>query len=168
MKEVIKIGKQEIPVDNNIGWVLEYRDQFGKDILPVLMPLFTSFLEAASSVIADSGSEEINAKDIAESINGRVMDTVLPLYSAEFSDLAVNIPWAMAKAADDSIDPPKQWVKQFDVYPVDVILPKVFNLALKGSISSKNLKRLKKLETAIKNLQPSNSTILSSPVSSEA
>lgn len=168
MKDVIKIGKQEIPVDNNIAWIMEYRDQFGKDILPVLMPLFSAFLETTSTILAENGTNEIDTTDIAESINGRVMEVLLPLYNAELTDLAINITWAMAKAANEDIDPPKVWIKQFETYPLDVVLPAVFNLALKGSVSSKNLKRLRKLTKTIKDLQPSNSTILSSPASSEA
>ena len=167
MKEIIKIGKTEVEVDNNMAWLMEYRNQFGKDILPALMPLFSSVLEALSSVIADNKDGEIDMADVAEAINGRAMDVLMPLYSAELSDFAINITWAMAKAANDEIDPPKKWIRQFETYPLDVVLPAVFNLALKGSISSKNLKRLKKITASLKTLQPSSLTISSSPDSKE-
>ena len=167
MKEIIKIGKTEVEVDNNMAWLMEYRDQFGKDILPALMPLFSSVLEALSSVIAENREGEIDMTDVAEAINGRAMDLLMPLYGAELSDFAINVTWAMAKAANDDIDPPKKWIRQFETYPLDVVLPAVFNLALKGSISSKNLKRLKKITASLKTLQPSSLTISSSPDSNE-
>ena len=62
----------------------------------------------------------------------------------------IRIVWAMAKAADDSIEPPEIWLKQFNVFPLDLILPEVVSLAAQGFISSKNLKRLRKVPEAEK------------------
>jgi hypothetical protein len=69
----------------------------------------------------------------------------------------------MAKACDDDIPEPIEWVKQFDTFPVDVIAPEVFNLALKGAMSSKNLKRLKDLK---KKIQPLANQLTLKPSSS--
>ena len=74
----------------------------------------------------------------------------------------------MAKAADENIEPPKRWVRQFDEFPLDVVGPAVFDMAMKGFISSKNLKRLKKISESVKTLQPLHSTTSSSQDSSEA
>ena len=49
----------------------------------------------------------------------------------------------MAKAADETIDPPRKWVRQFDAFPLDEIVPEVGELMLKGFASSKNLERLR-------------------------
>ena len=73
----------------------------------------------------------------------------------------------MAKAADETIEPPKQWVRKFEIFPLDVIGPEVFQMVLKGFISSKNLKRLKTAGESLKNLQPLHSTISSSQDSNE-
>jgi len=147
---------------------MEYRDQFGKDILPAVMPLLTSMIEGVSAVVAESTEgERMTAESIAEALQGRTLDFMLPMYQAEFVDLVVNVTWAMAKAADESIDPPKKWVRQFEEFPLDVVGPAVFDLVLKGFVSSKNLKRLKNLGESLKNLQPSHSTTSSSPDSSE-
>ena len=76
--------------------------------------------------------------------------------------------WAMAKAADDDVPDPKTWVRQFDDFPIDVIAPQVFELVLKGMVSSKNWKRLTNLISQIKKSQPeSTSTQSSSPESNE-
>ena len=168
MEKVIKIGKKEVRLNNNVAWTMEYRDQFGKDILPAVMPLLTSMIEGVSAVVAESTEgEKITAESIAEALQGRTLDFMLPMYQAEFVDLVVNVTWAMAKAADESIDPPKKWVRQFEEFPLDVVGPAVFDLVLKGFVSSKNLKRLKKMGESLKNLQPSHSTTSSSPDSSE-
>ena len=165
MEKIIKIGKQEVKLDNNVAWTMEYRDQFGKDILPVIMPFMASMIEGVSTIAADAG--ELTLANIANALEGRVMDVLLPMFQADFVDLTVNVTWAMAKAADENIDPPKRWVRQFETFPLDVVGPAVFDMALKGFVSSKNLKRLKKIGESVKTLQPSLSTTSSSPDSNE-
>lgn len=168
MEKIIKIGDKEVRLNNNVAWTMEYRDQFGKDILPAIMPLLASMIEGVSTVVAEANEAgEMTTSSIAEAIEGRTMDVLLPMFQAEFVDLVINVTWAMAKAADESIDPPKRWVRQFDSFPLDVVGPVVYDMVLKGFVSSKNLKRLKKIGESLKTLQPSHSTTSSSPDSSE-
>lgn len=167
MEKVIKIGKQEVRLNNNVAWTMEYRDQFGKDIIPALMPVLASMIEGVSSVIAEAGADKIEIESFATAIEGRSMDILLPMFQVEFVDTIINVTWAMAKAADENIDPPKRWVRQFETFPLDVIVPAVYELIFKGFVSSKNLKRLKNLGASLKNLQPSLSTTSSSQGSSE-
>lgn len=167
MEKIIKVGKQDVRLSNNVAWTMEYRDQFGKDIVPALMPIIVSVMESVSAVISETGKSELTMADIAEAIQGRTMEILLPMFQAEFVDLVVNVVWAMAKAADENIQPPKQWVRQFEEFPLDVVGPAVYDLVLKGFVSSKNLKRLKNVGKNLKNLQPSHSTTLSSLESNE-
>ena len=167
MEKIIKIGKQEVRLNNNVAWTMEYRDQFGKDIVPALMPVLASLMEGVSTIISESGSNEVTMADIADAVQGRSMDVLLPMFQVEFVDTIVNVTWAMAKAADENIEPPKRWVRQFEEFPLDVIVPAVYELVLKGFVSSKNLKRLKKASASLRNLQPSHSTTSSSPDSNE-
>ena len=146
---------------------MEYRDQFGKDIVPALMPILASLMEGVSTIISESGSNEVTMADIADAVQGRSMDVLLPMFQVEFVDTIINVTWAMAKAADENIEPPKRWVRQFEEFPLDVVVPAVYELVLKGFVSSKNLKRLKKISASLKNLQPSHSTTSSSPDSNE-
>ena len=162
MEKVIKIGKQEVKLSNNVAWTMEYRDQFGRDIVPALMPLLASFIEGVSAVVSETGKNELNITDIASALEGRSMEILLPLFQVEFVDTIINVTWAMAKAADESIDPPKRWVRQFDEFPLDVVVPAVYELVLKGFVSSKNLKRLKTVGASLKTLQPSHSMTSSS------
>ena len=165
MEKVIKIGKQEVRLNNNVAWTMEYRDQFGKDIVPALMPVIASMVEGVSTIITETGKTEITMSDIADSLQGRTMEILLPMFQVEFVDVIINVTWAMAKAADEDIAPPKQWVRQFEEFPLDVVAPAIYDLVVKGFISSKNLKRLKKLKTEI-NLQPTKTNVLRSTMSS--
>ena len=168
MEKIVKIGKQEVRLNNNVAWTMEYRDQFGKDILPAIMPLLASMIEGVSTVVAEANETgEMTTSSIAEAIEGKTMDVLLPMFQAEFVDLVINVTWSMAKVADESIDPPKRWVRQFDSFPLDVVGPVVYDMVLKGFVSSKNLKRLKKIGESLKTLQPSHSTTSSSPDLSE-
>lgn len=163
MEKIVKLGDKEIRLDNNLVWTMEYRDQFNKDILPVLLPTAATLMETISTVIAGTGGE-LSLVKIAESLEGRAVDVLLPMTQMDFVDVAINITWAMAKAADESIKPPKQWIREFEVFPLDVVIPEAFNLALEGCISLKNLQRL---GNVMKTLQPQLSTILSSQELSE-
>lgn len=167
MEKVIKIGKTEVKLNNNVAWTMEYRDQFGKDIVPALMPLLASFIEGVSAVVSETGKNELNFTDIASALEGRSMEILLPLFQVEFVDTIINVTWAMAKAADEDIDPPKRWVRQFDEFPLDVVVPAVYELVLKGFVSSKNLNRLKNVGASLKTLQPSHSMTSSSQDLSE-
>lgn len=167
MEKIIKIGKQEVRLNNNVAWTMEYRDQFGKDIVPALMPVLASIIEGVSTIVSESGGSEISVADIADAVQGRSMEVLLPLFQIEFVDTIINVTWAMAKAADENIEPPKRWVRQFEEFPLDVVVPAVYELVLKGFVSSKNLKRLKKASASLRNLQPSLSTTSSSPDSNE-
>ena len=168
MEKVIKIGKQEVRLNNNVAWTMEYRDQFGKDIVPALMPILASLMEGVSGIVSEAGSEQITSEALADAVQGRSMEILLPLFQVEFVDTIINVTWAMAKAADEDIEPPKRWVRQFEEFPLDVVVPAVYELVLKGFVSSKNLKRLKKIGASLKDLQPLHSTTSSSPDSSEA
>ena len=165
MEKIVKIGKQEVRLNNNVAWTMEYRDQFGKDILPAIMPLLASMIEGVSTIMAEaSETGEMTTSSIAEAVEGRTMDVLLPMFQAEFVDLVINVTWSMAKVADENIEPPKRWVRQFDSFPLDTIGPVVYDMVLKGFVSSKNLKRLKKIGESLKTLQPKSlSTTSSSP-----
>ena len=170
MEKIINIGNKEVRLSNNVAWTLEYRAQFGRDILPVIMPFIVTMTDGITAVLAETGKgpgEEISQTEIAEALEGRAMDLLLPVFQVEFTDLVVYVLWAMAKAADEKILPPKQWVREFEEFPLDVIVPALIELVLNGFTSSKNLKRLKDLGKTLRELQPSLSMMLSSPDSKE-
>lgn len=160
MKKTIKIGEREVKLSNNIGWALIYRDQFGRDIIPTLMPMLAGLLDVVGGLLKNGKTDELSLNDVAELMDGEeLMNAYIHLSGLEFADF-INITWALAKCADDSIPEPTMWVRQFEEFPVDVIGPAVFSLVLKGVMSSKNWKRLtslkQKIQPALK-LTPSSS-----------
>lgn len=165
MEKVIKIGDKDVRLNNNVNWAIIYRDQFGRDIIPTLMPLLASALDVISGIINETGkTDEISLEDLAKLADGEALiNAVMHLGGFEFTDL-ICITWALAKSADEDIPAPKQWLAQFDEFPLDVIVPTVFGLIFKGVISSKNRTRLEDLK---KRIQPSISTPSSSQVLSE-
>ena len=170
MKKDIKIGDKTVTLSNCVAWTIEYRDQFGKDPLEALMPIVTSLLEAVTSIVNESGvtaKGEIGITDIASALEGRAFDITLPLTQLGFVDSVFNVVWAMAKAENEGLPPPKTWARQFDEFPLDEIVPAVYGMVLTGFSSSKNLERLRSLLGNIKTNQPSRSTPSSLPGSKE-
>ena len=166
MEKTIKIGKVPVRLNNNVGWAMEYRDQFGRDIIPTLIPMFAGAIDIASGLINETGkTKEIDLGDILALTDGdTLLDAVIHLGGLEFVDF-INITWALAKCADETIEEPREWVRQFDAFPVDEVGPVVLGLILKGVVSSKNLKRLESVKTAI---QPKSVSTQSSSKDSNA
>ena len=167
MEKIINIGDKEVRLNNNVAWTMEYRDQFGKDIVPALMPVLATMIEGVSSVIAEAGADKIELESLANALEGKTMEILMPLFQVEFVDTIINVTWAMAKAADETIAPPKRWVRQVETFPLDVVVPAVYELVLTGFVSSKNLTRLKSIGKSLRNLQPSHSMTSSSQDSNE-
>ena len=166
MEKTIKIGKKSVKLNNNVSWAIVYRDQFGRDIIPTIMPLFASALDIISGIINETGkTDDIELTDLAKLADGdSLLNAVIHLGGFEFTDL-ICITWALAKCADEDIPEPREWIKEFETFPVDVVAPEVFSLIFKGVVSSKNLKRLEDLK---KRIQPTSiSTQSSSPDSNE-
>lgn len=166
MIKTVKIGNKEVTLDNNIGWTLIYRDQFGQDILPVVMPVLASAIDVISGVIQEmDGKKEITVQDLAKVVNGETfMNAMIHGSAFEFADF-VNIIWAMAKNADEDIPDPRVWIKQFDEFPLDIVGVEAVKLIFKGLVSSKNLMRVNDL---IKSVHPKQtSPSISTPSSSQ-
>lgn len=152
MEKTIKIGDKDVRLNNNIGWAMEYRDQFGRDIVPALMPALWGLLNVAGELIqASNGTGKVSLEDITDLIQGESFtEAIIKLSGLEFVDF-INITWSLAKCADGSIPEPREWVRGFDEFPLDVIAPEVFRLILAGVMSSKNAGRLRE---TIQNLKP--------------
>lgn len=166
MEKTVKIDKKSVRLSNNVGWTMEYRDQFNHDIIPTLMPMLAGILDILGGVVETVGkTKDVGFDDLIKAANSdKMYDAVIHMSGLEFVEL-INIIWAMAKTADESIPEPRQWIKQFSNFPLDEITPVVFRLIIEGVMSSKNVKRL---ESLARSLQPSLSTTSSSQEQSEA
>ena len=141
MIKTIKISNdKDLTISNNLAWAMIYKSQFGHDIVPDIMPI----VSAVTKLLGEVG--KMAGKDVAEVLKDLDGDTIqsalIELCALQFTDF-INLTWAMAKANDDDIETPEKWVREFDQFPVDIIAPAVFDLLLKGLVSSKNLKSLR-------------------------
>lgn len=159
MEKTIKLdSKTSIRVSNNIEWALIYKDQFGRDVLPMLIPVANTFIELAVSVMKSTDGKALEQGKIGDAIKGiDVSDVQSALYSLaglEFTDI-LNITWAMAKAADENIEEPRVWVRSLTSFPVDAVVPVIFDMNMQFLTTTKNYKRL---QAAVEALKPKNST----------
>lgn len=147
MIKTIKINKDtELTLSNSLAWAMIYKDQFGHDIVPDIMPIVSAITKLFGELQKYSGQD---MTEIIKNLDGDILQSaMIELCAVQFTDF-VNLVWAMAKANDDDIETPEKWVRQFDTFPLDLIAPAVFDLLLKGLISSKNLKSLREKPKAI-------------------
>lgn len=137
MESTIKLDNgKKIKLANNIKWLKIYKAQFLHDITPDIVPMLTAALTIGAG-IEDGRVEETSLRE-----------ALFDLANAELTTL-MDITWAMAKCKDSNIPDPDTWLEELGVFPVDIIAPEVINMAAKGLVSSKNLKRLQTLREAL-------------------
>ena len=151
MESIIKIGDKDVRVNNRAGWTMTYRDQFGRDIVPTLMPLFAGALDVVSGLIKETGKiDSVEFEDILAVADGdALINAFIHLSGFEFVEI-LYITWAMAKEADSSIPEPKTWIRSFEVFPIDEVVPEVVKPAFSGMVSSKNWERLRTITESLK------------------
>lgn len=151
MEKTIKIGDKEVRLNNNVGWAMIYRDQFGRDILQTLTPMFASALDVIGGIISQTGkTKNFEMEDLLAVMDGdSLLDALAHIGTFEFVDV-INLTWALAKTADEDLPDPKIWVREFDTFPIDVIAQEVFGLLIGGLVSSKNLRRLEEIKTELR------------------
>lgn len=140
IKEINISENEKIKLNASLGWVLRYRAQFGHDILPDMLPMLESGLVLVGGAMDESG--ELEWRKLLDFDN--VSSAMISFAGAEFAT-ALNIIWAMAKNADESIPAPFDWANQFENFPLDKIIPEVLDALISTVVSEKNRKRLGKL-----------------------
>ena len=150
-------------INSSVGWLYAYRNRFGHDILPDLMPLVESILAAMASILEESKGN-INADTIRDAFNNdALIDAFIKIAGMELLTV-YNILWAMAYNADRSIPAPDEYFNRFEKLPIDIIVPELLYAVVDSSVSSKNAERLLgRLKKAI----PSDSTLSPSQESTE-
>ena len=142
---------KDLVLSNRVGWFVEYRDQFGRDIVPAIMPLIMSVTSLIRGLAEDGVDfNKVELDDVAKILESEaVIDAAIKLSMFEFTDF-LNVVWALNKAADETVPEPKTWIRQFDEFPLDEIGPVMAELVVKGVLSSKNWARLTEAWTKLK------------------
>lgn len=163
MIKTIRLNKdQSIELNSSMGWLLVYRETFGHDILPDVMPIIESGLSMAiellqgSTVNVNKDGAEIDINEIISNIDSGILSSFFINLSGLETTSIMQIVWAMAKNANDDIPNMIEYYNGFDTFPLDVIMPKVVRAIIDSTVSSKNAKRLLmilKLKASTKSLQ---------------
>lgn len=157
MTKTIDISEElSLTLSNKTAWAMYYRDQFGIDIVPTLMPMFAAVFALVGEIVSvTENPKDMQWSDVSEVIHSDSMtEALIKLSGIEFVDF-LNITWALAKAADPGIEEPRKWILQFDTFPLDLIAPKVIELMISGLVSTKKAMWLQEKLTSIKvSLQP--------------
>lgn len=142
MKKTIKIDdEQKFEINSSSGWLYAYQEQFGHDVLPVLLPAAEALLQTMADLMKDSKSD--NVADILAAADEDTISNAFITLSGMQLTTVTNIVWAMAKNANDSIESPREWLNSFDVFPWDIVVPQVLGAALEACISKKKFEKLK-------------------------
>lgn len=127
MRKTIKIDKgKEIKINTSWNWAYIYQEYFGHDIIPDLVPAIDAFISMFNGLVA---GEEIDQDRY-------------DLYGLEITTVT-NVVWALAKNADDDIPDIREWLDQFDIFPMDIIVPEVVDALATSMMSTKKAELLR-------------------------
>lgn len=136
MEKIIKIDGKEVKFSTNAYFANIFKNQFGYDILTVIMPLVSEALK---------GLDDLYTKQKEQAITPSLMGEVLEnIYSLEMVDVN-NFIWSLAKMADSETPEPIKWYSQFEEFPVIDILQELWEIILPSLISKKKLKEIVKM-----------------------
>ena len=129
MRAEIKIDKDtKIKINVNNNWLFIYREYFGNDILPDIVPMVDTVLSTFGNLMV---GEDINVDAIEDK-----------MYALEFTTVN-QIVWSLAKNADDSIPEIREWNDEFDTFPLDIIVPQIADAMLSFYMTKKKLNQIK-------------------------
>ena len=145
MIKTIKIDKsRSVEINTSNGWLFIFQEQFGYDVLAVLMPAFEAMLKTVGKALQgiDLANEKIELAQVLQNLDDEAMGEIMSSFSGMQLTTIFNIVWAMAKNADDELPEPKTWLNSFDEFPADVMIKECLTGAFKASISKKNREKI--------------------------
>lgn len=144
MIKTINIDGKEVKFSTNAYFANIFKNQFGYDILTVIMPLISEALKGLDELYIRQETEAIMPSTIGELLEN--------VYSLEMVDVN-NFIWSLAKMADPSIDEPMKWYSQFNEFPVIDILKELLEIIVPSLISKKKLEEIVKFPKMTKENQ---------------
>jgi len=141
MIKTIEFEGQKVELNTSAGWLFVYRNRFGHDIFPDLMPIIESIVGAIATML-ENGEAEVTPDGIKNLMNDdTITDAFIKLAGMEITTV-YQVLWAMAYNADKSIGGPEDFFNSFEKFPLDVVIPELFTAIVESSVSSKNGERL--------------------------
>lgn len=145
MRRTINIDEHSIEVNTSMGWLFIYKNTFGHDVLPDLMPLVEAALSGLAEILGSGsikGDKSIDPEKALDLMNAdALVEMFIKLAGMELTTV-LQIFWAMAKNAYRDIPPAEVFYGALDRFPMDEIVPMLFYAIVESSVSSKNAKSL--------------------------
>lgn len=155
---------QSFDINSSSGWLYIYQEQFGHDVLPVLLPAVEAIIGLIADLMKNTDGKTDDAMEILKAADGESIANAFITLSGMQLVTIQNIVWAMAKNANYGIENPREWANKFDIMPWDKVAPQVLNAALEASISKK---KYEAVQAKLKTIAPSALSELQSQPSTE-
>ena len=166
IKNII-LNDQPVEINTAMGWLFRYRETFGNDILPDLLPLLESLVLAATDFLEDSEDGPTLSGLLAGIREGRFIQALAMLGGLETITI-LQIIWSMQKEANEETPGFREWTKQTDTCYLDEIIPELFWAICDTLVSKKKMERLRNAAGKLKTKPDAKTTISpSTPSSSE-
>lgn len=140
MIKSINMGNgQSLEINSSGGWLYVFQEQFGYDVLPLLMPALEAGLKAVGiAVQGTNGKDKIEAAELLANFDDENISEIMQSFAGLQLTTMLNIVWAMAKNANDEIPEPKVFYNSFDEFPSDLVISEVVKQIINTTISKKN------------------------------
>ena len=140
MIKTINLGNgQSLEINSSGGWLYVFQEQFGFDVLPLLMPALEAGLKAVGIAVQGAdGKDKIEATQMLANFDDENINEIMTSFSGLQLTTLLNIVWAMTKNANDNIPEPKVFYNSFDEFPSDLVIPEVVRQIINTTISKKN------------------------------
>ncbi len=151
MIKTFKIDGHPVEFNSSSGWLYVHEEQFGYDILPVIMPVIEAGTQTLLSTIKGAkNAESDELMDVLRTVDEMTISEAFEKLSEMRTTTLMNIIWSMAKNADDDIPAPKEWLNSYEVFPLDEIVPFAFMLMMESLTSKKKYKKIVELIKGLK------------------
>ena len=142
MKRTFDFDGTPVELNSSMGWILIYKEQFGHDILPDLMPAIDAVFGLSLDLIGDLNLDEIGLDEILRKLDKDMVSEALATASGLGATTMVQILWSLAKNANPDIPGPLKWINSFETIPFDEVFMPVINLIFDSCVSKKKARSL--------------------------
>lgn len=166
IKSIYLTEGQPVEINTSMGWVLRYRETFGNDILPDLLPILEAVILAAVELIDESEDGKLSMQAAVDSIKEGGLIGAMSMLAGLEVKTALQIIWSMMKEADEPNVPGfDAWARSIDRVPFDEVGPVIFWAIADNFVSKKNMDKLRNGLGAKKEPEAPKNTSTSTPSS---
>lgn len=144
IKTIYLNEEQPVEIDTSMGWLLRYRETFGNDILPDLLPILEAITLAAIDLLDEAESaENIGIDTVLDALRGGTLINAISMLGGLETTTLLQIVWAMHKEANEGAPGFRAWTKTVPAFYFDEVAPELFWAISDSAVSKKNMDKLK-------------------------